>query len=240
MRQNGAVCGRFTLTINDRATLGARFGVGEQGLLSETLGRANVCPTEAVAAIVADPDGRRRAEALRWGLEPAWAARNGARPGRPLINARDDKLRANGMWRTLASAPDGRCLVLADGWIEWQRAEDPKQPRQPFLHRRLGAAPFAFAGLRAGDTCAVITTTPTREAAVLHDRMPAVLDGEEAEALWLDPQADLEGVLDVVRPLADGSLEISPVSRRLNRAGVEGLDLLAPDTPEEPAQPSLF
>ena len=238
MRQNGSpVCGRFTLTTNDRATLGARFGVGEQGLLTETLGRSNVCPTEAVAAVVAAGDGRRSARALRWGLQPSWAARSG---GKPLINARDDRVRENGMWRTLASSADGRCLVLADGWIEWQRAEDPRQPRQPFLHRRPGAAPFAFAALRAGETCAVITTTPSREAAVLHDRMPAVLDGEEAEALWLDASTDLDGAVELLRPLPDGSLEILPVSRRLNRAGVEGADLLEPDPVEEPAQPSLF
>lgn len=236
MRQNGAVCGRFTLTIDDRATLGARFGVGEQGLLPETLGRANVCPTETVAAVVVDA-GQRRAEGLRWGLQPSWAAENA---GKPLINARDDKLRTNGMWRTLTSSSDGRCLVLADGWIEWQRAEDPKQPRQPFLHRRPGTAPFAFAALRASGSCAVITTTPSREAAVLHDRMPAVLDGEEAEALWLDAGVDLDGALEVVRPLHDGSLEITPVSRRLNRAGVEGAHLLVPDAAPEPAQPSLF
>ena len=238
MRQNACpVCGRFTLTTNDRATLGARFGVGEQGLLTETLGRANVCPTETVAAVVADRDGRRRAEGLRWGLETSWTAKN---TGRPLINARDDKLRSNGLWRTLASTSDGRCLVLADGWIEWQKAEDPKQPRQPFLHRRHGAEPFAFAALRADGSCAVVTTPPCREAAVLHDRMPAVLDGEEAEALWLDAAVDLDGALEVLRPLGDGCLEITPVSRRLNRAGTEGMDLLSEDAPEEPAQPSLF
>jgi putative SOS response-associated peptidase YedK len=234
------VCGRFTLTINDRATLGARFGVGEQGLLTETLGRANVCPTETVAAVVADAEGRRRAEGLRWGLQASWTQKNEARPARPLINARDDKLRSNGMWRTLASSSEGRCLVLADGWIEWQKAEDPKQPRQPFLHRRLGAEPFAFAALRAGETCAVVTTSPSREAAVLHDRMPAVLDGEEAEALWLDAGVDLDGALEVLRPLRDGCLEITPVSKRLNRAGTEGMDLLEPDPEEEPAQSSLF
>lgn len=238
MRQNAfPVCGRFTLTTDDRATLGARFGVGEQGLLSETLGRANVCPTETVAAVVADRDGRRRAEGLRWGLEPSWARKSA---GRPLINARDDKLRANGLWRSLASSSEGRCLVLADGWIEWQRAEDPKQPRQPFLHRRPGAAPFAFAGLRAGDSCAVVTTPPSREAAVLHDRMPAVLDGEEAEALWLGAGVGLDGALEILRPLRDGCLEIAPVSRQLNRAGAEGIDLLEPDAGASPAQPSLF
>ena len=84
------VCGRFTLTINDRATLGARFGVGEQGLLTETLGRANVCPTETVAAVVADADGRRRARGAALG-PGAVVGELGAM--RPLINARDDKLR---------------------------------------------------------------------------------------------------------------------------------------------------
>ena len=234
------MCGRFTLTTDDRATLGARFGVGEQGLLTETLGRANVCPTETVAAVVADRRGRRRAQGLRWGLQPSWTAKNAARPPRPLINARDDKLRSNGLWRALASSSEGRCLVLADGWIEWQKAEDPKGPRQPFLHRRPGAEPFAFAALRADGSCAVVTTPPCREAAMLHDRMPAVLDGEEAEALWLDVAVDLDGALEVLRPLRDGGLAITPVSRRLNRAGVEGLDLLEGDNGGEPAQPSLF
>jgi putative SOS response-associated peptidase YedK len=30
---------------------------------------------------------------------------------------------------------ENRCLMVADGWIDWQRPEDPTQPKQPFRHR---------------------------------------------------------------------------------------------------------
>jgi putative SOS response-associated peptidase YedK len=185
--------------------------------------------------VVAGEDGTRRAAAIRWGLLPSWADGK----GRPLINARDDKLAANATWRSLASSAAGRCLVLADGWVEWQRAEDPRQPRQPFLHRLPGAEPFAFAGLwctarpkGSGDevaSCAIVTTTPCREAARLHDRMPAILDGMGAEAAWLDRSVGLDGALELLGPVRDGLVDVAPVSPRLNRAGVEGADLLVAD-----------
>jgi putative SOS response-associated peptidase YedK len=40
-----------------------------------------------------------------------------------------------------------RALIVADGWIDWKHAEDPKQPKQPFLHRLKDSGIFAFAGL---------------------------------------------------------------------------------------------
>jgi putative SOS response-associated peptidase YedK len=243
------MCGRYTQTSADQGSIADRFGpFDDRGLPLETLQRANVCPTEPVLAVVR-ADGGRRAMALRWGLAPSWATLKGMRP---LINARDDKLRTGGAWRKLAETAEHRCLVIADGWLEWQRAEDSKQPRQPFLHRRPGGELFAFAGLwcvaRPKDSaetlasCTVVTVASNREAAILHDRMPAVLAGPEEEAAWLDPSVDLDGALELTRPLPDGSLEVVPVSPKLNGAGVEGLELLEPVTPApaEPQQISLL
>jgi putative SOS response-associated peptidase YedK len=42
----------------------------------------------------------------------------------------------------------------------------------------------------------------------VHDGMPVVLDGPAAEPAWLDPAADLDAVLELVRPLPDGRLEV--------------------------------
>ena len=242
------MCGRYTQTSSDQGSIADRFGpFDDRGLPLETLGRANVCPTEQVLAVVgADP---RRPVSLRWGLAPSWGRLKGMRP---LINARDDKLRTGGAWKRLASSAEHRCLVVADGWLEWQRAEDRNQPRQPFLHRMPGGAPFAFAGLwveerpKDGDgpiaSCTIVTVAANREAAILHDRMPAVLAGPEEEAAWLDPAVDLDAALELTRSLPDASLEVIPVSPELNTAGVEGLELLAPVEPlaPEPAQTSLL
>jgi putative SOS response-associated peptidase YedK len=227
------MCGRYTNTSSDAGSIAARFAFDERGIRPGTLGRANVCPTEQVLVAVADAAHGRRAESVRWGLAPSWGTLKGARP---LINARDDKLRSSGAWRRLAERAEHRCLVIADGWLEWQKPEDRGQPRQPFLHRRPDREPFCFAGLwcterpKDGDgpvaSCLVVTVPANREAAILHDRMPAVLAGPEEEAAWLDPAVDLDGTLELARSLPDGSLDVLPVSPRLSRAGVEGLELL--------------
>jgi len=231
-----AMCGRYTTRTADGDGLAARFGFDErgQGLIREGLGRSNICPTEQVAAVVAG-EGARRAAMLRWGLAPSWGTLRG---GRPLINARDDKLRTSGAWKGLASSAATRCLVLADGWLEWQKPEDRRQPRQPFLHELEGGAPFAFAGLwcvarpRDADhevaSCTIVTVPANREAARLHDRMPAVLDGEEAETAWLDPAVDLDGALALVAPLPPGRLRISAVSPAVNAAGIDDPQLAMP------------
>jgi putative SOS response-associated peptidase YedK len=243
------MCGRYTNSSVSQASMADRFGLPDGAAIPrETLGRANVCPTEPVLAVVGDGAGGRRPEALRWGLAPSWATLKGMRP---LINARDDKLRSGGAWRKLAERASSRCLVVADGWLEWQRAEDRSQPRQPFLHRLPGGAPFAFAGLwcfaRPKDapeplaSCCIVTVRANREARVLHDRMPAVLAGPEEEAAWLDDGVDLGGVLELARSLPDGALEVVPVSPKLNGAGVEGLELLeAAASPPQARQTSLL
>jgi putative SOS response-associated peptidase YedK len=227
------MCGRYTLSTTNPADVAGRLGVAAASFPAEALGRANVCPTEDVLAVVTDPSGTRRPVMLRWGLAPSWATLKGMRP---LINARDDKLRSSGAWRSLARDPMHRCLIAADGWLEWQKAEDPRQPRQPFLHRLRGGEPFAFAGLwciaRPKDaegelaSCTIVTVPASREAARLHDRMPAVLAGAGEHAAWLSRDVDLDGAIDLVRPLAEGSLDIAPVSPALNAAG-NGSDQLS-------------
>jgi putative SOS response-associated peptidase YedK len=94
----------------------------------------------------------------------------------------------------------------------------PKQPRQPFYHRLPDGEPFAFGGLWTTATpkdaeepvtsCTIITTSANREVRVVHDRMPVILVGPDAEALRRSPDVDLDGVLELVRPFADGRLEV--------------------------------
>ena len=231
------MCGRYTARTTDQDGLAARFAFDERrsGALREGLGRTNICPTEEVAAVVAGEDGARRPELLRWGLAPSWGTLRG---GRPLINARDDKLRTSGAWKGLTSSHATRCLVLADGWLEWQKPEDRRLPRQPFLHELGGGAAMALAGLwcvaRPKDadaplaSCTIVTVPANREASRLHDRMPAVLAGEEAEAAWLSPEVDLEAALELVAPLPDGLLRVSPVDPASTRVGTDDGQLAMP------------
>ena len=82
----------------------------------------------------------RSLRVVRWGLVPYWAKdpKGGAR----MINARSESAAEKPAFRrALASR---RCLIPADGWYEWQRGEDHKQPY--YTHYRDGRS-LAMAGL---------------------------------------------------------------------------------------------
>ena len=101
-----------------------------------------------------------------------------------------------------------RCLVLADGWFEWQQ-QGAGQKKQPWYFRRTDGQPFALAGLwdcwRGGDdgavleTCAILTTSANDLMRPVHDRMPVILDTAEF-GLWLDPKAPTDGLWQLLRP----------------------------------------
>ena len=163
-----------------------------------TLGRFNVCPTEQIA-VVSEKEGEREMRAVALGAR----ARRGRRQlgkGREPINARSETVAAKKPFADLFARPDRRCLVLADGWYEWLRSENPKQPRVPFRYTVDGGEPFAFAGLfgcaKIGEdwvTSATILTTRANEVcAPVHDRMPVVLGGPDEEAAWLAGADDPE------------------------------------------------
>lgn len=199
------MCGRYTLSTIDGPALAARFGLSEPPV-AETLGRCNVCPTETIAVVV---DGPRPA-ALAWGLAP-WRTK-----GPPLINARRE---------TAAQrfARRGRCLVLADGWYEWLREERKGGRRIPFRYTVDGGGPFAFAGISDGAGAAILTTSANAVCAPIHDRMPCVLSDADAEAAWLAGEL----AADELEPLAGARVTPAPANPAVNKAGVEGFELLS-------------
>jgi len=242
------VCGRYTLTTVDVPALTARFGVAREAsaFAPETLGRFNVCPTEPIPAVCVE-GGERAVRTLRWGLVPPWARAVGDGP--LLINARAETVATRSPFKALLPRADRRCLVLADGWYEWLRAERRGGERVPFRYAVDGGAPFAFAGLwdvRRVDgeeiaSATVLTTTANAICAPVHDRMPCVLAGPEEEAAWLGGAADPDDLAELLAPLPAERCAAAPANPAVNRAGVEGRELLEPAAPgrREPAQLGL-
>jgi putative SOS response-associated peptidase YedK len=234
------MCGRFTLTKVDGHGIAQRFDV-PQDPEEATLGRFNVCPTEQIA-IVSEKEGERKGRAARWGLVPSWATELGKGP--LLINARSESVATKKPFADLYARPDRRCLVLADGWYEWLRSENPKQPRVPFRYTVDGGDPFAFAGLfgwaKIGEeflaSATILTTRANEVCAPVHDRMPVVLGGPDEEAAWLAGADDPE----LLAPLAAGRTSARPANPAVNRAGVEGPELIEPPSPEPEPQQSLL
>jgi putative SOS response-associated peptidase YedK len=239
------MCGRFTATFVEPQAIAARFAVSEPAIPPETLGRYNVCPTEQVLAVVGDGSARA-ARDLRWGLIAPWARK--LRAGPEPINARVETLLQKRAFAPLLERADRRCLVIADGWYEWLRPERPRGERVPFRYTVDGGAPFAFAGLwdenRVGDerlaSVTVLTTTANSVCAPVHDRMPCVLESEEAEAAWLSPDVDAQTALELLCVLAARRTTAAPANPAVNKAGVEGAELLVVPAPSEPAQLELL
>jgi putative SOS response-associated peptidase YedK len=234
------MCGRYTLTTPGGKALAERFELTDaEALEPATLERFNVCPTEPVA-IVTGGDGAREALTVRWGLVPPWAHELGK--GFQPINGRSETAADKAPFADLMARPERHCLVLADGWYEWLKAEKKGGDRIPFRYTVDGGEPFAFAGLWARRRIAgelvlsacILTTAANSVCAPVHDRMPCVLAGPEEESAWLAGEAD--GVLTA---LAGERTKVAAANPAVNKAGVEGAELLVVPDPAEPAQLSL-
>jgi putative SOS response-associated peptidase YedK len=224
------MCGRYTNTagpeeLNDRFRIPI---VGDAGTR-----RFNIAPTEEVLAIVA-PREQPEAQMLRWGLVPHWAT--DLKGSAKMINARVETAATRPAYRNLVPKASRRALQLADGYFEWLKPEKRSEPRQPFFFQVDGGVPFAFAALWTpakidGDWIHSVTlitcdSSSNRTAAAIHDRMPAILADRDAQQAWLDPALGAEEALSLCTPLPTERLSAHPANPAVNKAGVEGPELL--------------
>lgn len=196
-------------------TIAELFGLDDAPQLSP---RYNIAPTQDVAVVRAGTSGSRELAMLHWGLVPAWAKERDV--GNRMINARAETLAEKPAFRAALRAR--RCLVLADGFYEWQKLPTRKQP----YHVRLrDGRPFGFAGLwerwnspegEALESCTIVTTVPNEVVAPIHDRMPVILAAEDVGA-WLEPgQRDVTAILPLLRPYPAELMKAYPVGLRVN------------------------
>ncbi len=232
------MCGRFTLRASAEQ-------VAEQFALFEVppfAPRYNIAPTqpapvvrlgasepESVTRLAAgepppvgrsaagEPRPAREFVLLHWGLIPHWA--KDRRIGNRMINARAESVLEKPAFRDAMRRR--RCLVVADGFYEWRKTGDGKQPY--FIHRQ-DDRPFAFAGLWESwqgpedeplQSCTILTTQPTRLLKPIHDRMPVILPAEHYEP-WLDPAGRAQDLAALLEPCESEPLEAYPVSPLVN------------------------
>jgi putative SOS response-associated peptidase YedK len=241
------VCGRYSLATPTPADVRARFPVGES---IEIRRRYNVAPADDVLAVTADREGAPRGELLHWGLVPSWAERPDV--GLKMINARAETVAERPAFRRAYERY--RCLIIADGFYEWQshpsapaRSTPARRARKQPFHISCADEPmFAFAGLwsiwHAADgatlrSCTILTVAANAAVAALHDRMPVIL-APGAESAWLDPSTPRAALGEMLEPLASERTALRAVSAAVNDARYDGPECLAPPVPSE--QPTLF
>ena len=243
------MCGRYALMTPARE-LAARFGVS--GELLEFAPRYNLAPlqeapivrmsrardvgdTEAAAGSAGEGLGEGAQRVLRlarWGLVPPWAEDTSI--ASHLINARCEGIESKPAFRKALTVR--RCVVPADGFYEWQKVTS--RVKQPYFIRRADGVPLAFAGLHESwrdkgggadapwlATFTIITTAANTFMQKVHDRMPVVLEPESI-AGWLDPQAPVPQLQDLLRPAPDGVLTMHAVGTKVGNFRNDTPDLV--------------
>jgi putative SOS response-associated peptidase YedK len=211
------MCGRFTLR-TPLARVAELFELGppDEWALRQPP-RFNIAPSQEVAAIRQRADGRRELVPLTWGLVPRWA--DDPAIGNRMINARAESVATRPAFRDAFRRR--RCLVLSDGFYEWQKRGGAKQP---YYIRLKEDRPFAFAGLwdywdksaRPIESCTIITTDANDLVRPLHDRMPVILHRDAARQ-WLDAAGEDQARLQALLcPYAADEMVAYPVSSLVN------------------------
>tara|TARA_B100000686_G_scaffold107453_1_gene114486 strand:- start:1151 stop:1816 length:666 start_codon:yes stop_codon:yes gene_type:complete len=175
------MCGRFTL-FSDISDLSERFGFTK--VVEQLKPSYNVSPSQQVL-VVTENEGNTQAEFMKWGLIPNWASRESSRSN--FINARLETVNLKASFS--AAFRYRRCLIIANGFYEWnRRTKHPKPYYYQFEHGR----PFAFAGIWEKATgsqtntvksCSILTKQASLPVLSIHARMPAIVPPEN-EYQW--------------------------------------------------------
>ena len=212
------MCGRYVLLRPDIKELLKRLHLDELYSLTVTENRYNIGPGQNVIAVRGSTEKGRDAVVMNWGMKiPSPEA-----PGRTrfIVNARGETVRQRPSFRE--SVKRRRCVFPASGFYEWKRAPGGSEA---FLLRRREEKPFFLAGIwesteEGNDNGIVITTQPNTLMATIHDRMPVMLDVEEAER-WIDPGA-VDTPTDLIRPFDTSEMVAVAVSDYVNDSRHEG------------------
>ena len=197
----------------------------------------NGAPTQNLAVVRLDAEGRRSLDLLRWGLIPSWAKDKAIGPR--LINAMAETVATKPAFRDAFRRR--RCLVPVDFFYEWQKTGGGKQSsgKQPYAIGLADGAPMALAGLweRWKDpddgatlhSFTVITGPPNELVAPIHNRMPVILPRRVlAKLARRGARTEADELLALLRPYPAEAMRAYPVAARVGNVRNNDPELLTP------------
>jgi len=204
------MCGRFSLALEDRALreyLLEVFDISRVNVAPSM--RYNISPSQDILCVIHDKTDYR-VGMIPWGFIPSYE-KDKEKPLK-IINARIEGIEKNGAFRT--SFESKRCIILSDGYYEWNERKVP--------HRILdeNREVLLFAGVyntfrKEGEilqaSCAIVTTSAREDVSTLHTRMPLILTEEEAKTYLMDPTFVIDKVSQQIQ------LSYYPIDSSINR-----------------------
>jgi putative SOS response-associated peptidase YedK len=203
------MCGRISFSFNREDLLATYSWLRDA---PDEPVRYNVAPTDPVVAV-----GPDRADVVRWGID-------GRRGG--LFNLRSETALSRPYYHRLLLGQ--RVLVPATHFYEWRAVGGRRRPIA--ISRQDGRA-LNLAGLlgrwEGRPATTILTTLPNADIVPLHNRMPVVLNDDDA-ATWVLEELSLKQIADFLKPCPDGWLRLVPASPLVNDVRNQGPELLDP------------
>ena len=223
------MCGRFAQTQSREAYLAYFPEHARQEIAydPEPVGRYNVAPGTRVL-LLSERNAQLHLDPVVWGYAPGWWSKAA------LINARVETAASSRMFKPLWQ--HGRAICFADGWFEWKREGDKKQPwfihradGQPIFMAAIGSTPFERADPAEGFL--IVTAAADKGLVDIHDRRPLILSADASQT-WM--RSDLSGK-EAQEIAHDGALPAEafiwhPVSRAVGNVKNQNPELILPLT----------
>lgn len=193
------MCARYELKSPTRDMMSA-FDLPEVPVLQN---QSEIRPTDIAPVIHKDHSSSLQP----WGFNVDWTKQ-------PMINARSETLTEKPTFRPWLHS---RCIVPASAYFEWRTDDRGKKRKNRIWLPETST--IAMAGLTDGERFTIVTCTPSRSIAHIHNRMPVILAANDIDH-WLSDEP-FEHVASVMQPY-------------------DGLITFNEEKPPPPAQHDLF
>ena len=172
------MCGRFTL--HDTDDVKEKFNI-------EIKPSYNITPSQDVLVY----DGKLHY--MKWAYNPYWSKKK-----LNLINCRIETMSQKPSFKKAE-----RCVFLLNGWYEWKRENNEKQPYY-FTNYKL----FFMGGLKNNNGCCIVTKEANTKLSFIHKRQPILLKEKEIRK-WLMGENFFDSELD-------NEIKITKISKKVN------------------------
>lgn len=184
----------------------------------------NISPVQSVPVVVS-VDGKNEMSLMKWGFIPKGAPNANSVFRYKTFNARSEGIFDKPTWQIAIRST--RCLIPANGFYEWKKTSDSKQP---FYIHPTDQSVFAFAGLYSSWTdsegkewgmCSIVTTNSGAESDATPSRLPVIVHPDD-EADWLNPEInDTNTLYRIMRPYDPDKLLAVKVGDDINSAKID-------------------
>jgi len=181
------MCGRFENTI-DNSELIAEFEkqIGELNIAydlpEDVFFTQNIAPTDVIKVVTFDKtENVFKLKAMRWGVKSQIKA-GGKLIDKPVFNSRIETCSKPGKWSN--ALQDNRCIVPMTAFYEWTGEKGKRKPQRISVDNQkvFFGAGIITKGSDNIEASSIITCEPNRAMTPIHDRMPVLLDFNNAGA----------------------------------------------------------